>query len=73
MVKEMNEQPYIYVTKSITERFYNPVYGDDRLCECGDVYFRHFNSYEDPPFPSGCKYCDCFEFKEKIDKIGIEK
>jgi len=60
------EQPYI--VRLHTRRFgkimYNPNYGDDRICECGDPYDRHFDSYEDI-YPIGCKYCDCVEFKEK--------
>jgi len=42
---------------------YNPKYGDDRVCECGHAYYRHFDSYEDM-YPCGCKYCDCEEFIE---------
>lgn len=43
---------------------YNPDYGDDRLCECGHPYYRHFDSYEGMA-PVGCKYCGCDEFKLK--------
>jgi hypothetical protein len=41
---------------------YNPAFGNDRLCECGDPYDRHFDSYEDM-YPCGCKYCGCREFR----------
>jgi hypothetical protein len=53
---------------------YNPEYGDDRECECGHPYYRHFDSYEDMD-AIGCKYCGCFIFKEKrnIVKERIEK
>lgn len=43
---------------------YDPNFGDDRICECGHSYYRHFDSYEDMS-PVGCKYCGCDEFKEK--------
>lgn len=52
----INEKPYI-------NGEYNPDYGDDRICECGHTYDRHFDSYEDME-PVGCKYCTCHEFKE---------
>jgi hypothetical protein len=35
---------------------YDPAFGDDRLCECGHSYYRHFDTYEDMA-PVGCKYC----------------
>ena len=44
---------------------YNPKYGDDRECECGDPYYRHFDTYENME-AVGCKYCECNEFKEAI-------
>lgn len=44
-------------------RIYDPKYGDDRLCECGHAYYRHFDSYDDMR-NIGCKYCDCFSFNE---------
>lgn len=57
-----NEKPYlieiVYVHK------YNPHYGNDRVCECGHSYERHFDSYDDNE-PVGCKYCDCCTFEEK--------
>lgn len=46
---------------------YDPNFGNDRMCECGHPYYRHFDPYEDWAFV-GCKYCGCFNFKEvKID------
>jgi hypothetical protein len=42
---------------------YDPNFGDDRPCECGHPYHRHFDGYEDNA-PVGCKYCVCMEFKE---------
>ncbi|MDB4278021.1 hypothetical protein N9917_00165 [Deltaproteobacteria bacterium] len=61
----MSEQdPYITVTAEPEEkRAYNPEYGSDRLCGCGHVYYRHFDTYEGME-PVGCKYCQCYEFKE---------
>lgn len=36
----------------------------DELCECGHPYYRHFDTYDDM-LPVGCKYCECFIFREK--------
>lgn len=43
---------------------YDPNAGDDRLCQCGHPYFRHFDTYEEMA-PVGCKYCTCTRFREK--------
>jgi hypothetical protein len=40
---------------------YDPAFGDDRLCECGHEYRRHFDTYDDMR-PIGCKYCQCSEW-----------
>ena len=45
---------------------YNPDFGDDKICECGHTYYRHFDSWEGMA-PVGCKYCGCDEFKLKKD------
>ena len=58
------ELPYLEETIVRVIRKYNPKYGDDRICECGHSYERHFDSYADME-NVGCKYCDCFEFVEK--------
>lgn len=60
-----NEEPYLKETKIEikTEYKYNPKYGDDRICECGHPYYRHFDTYEQMD-PVGCKYCECGKFKE---------
>lgn len=42
---------------------YDAQFGDDRECECGHAYYRHFDGYEDNA-PVGCKYCDCETWKE---------
>lgn len=58
--------PYI-VKQVVTEiRLYNPEFGDDRICQCGHPYHRHFDGYEEPDEQDvGCKYCDCCTFVEK--------
>lgn len=53
------DKPYL----TVTTRVYNPDYGDDRVCECGHTYYRHFDTYEDMR-PIGCKYCSCRKFIE---------
>lgn len=62
----MSEKPYIIreIVKIVHE--YNPAYGDDRICECGHSYYRHFDSYEEME-PVGCKYCGCYVFVEIED------
>jgi len=59
-----DEKPYLEEIKTIIVQKYNPKYGDDRVCECGHSYYRHFDSYENM-YKCGCKYCGCFEFQEK--------
>lgn len=65
---ELENQPYIYkINITIEEqRFYNKLYGDEKVCECGHTYEKHFDSYDDN-YPVGCKYCDCVNFVEKKD------
>lgn len=53
-------------TKLNTALFYNPEYGDDKLCRCGHTYYRHFDSYENMNHV-GCKYCDCYLFDSVED------
>ena len=64
--EEVNEDPYI--KEEVVEVIwkYNPKYGDDRVCKCGHPYYRHFDTYEDM-YNCGCKYCGCYEFKEKTN------
>jgi hypothetical protein len=64
------EAPYIVTRKVVEEIHYNPKYGNDRVCECGHTYDRHFDSYEDMA-AVGCKYCECYEFKEAIESDKI--
>lgn len=56
--------PYLTSIIIHKEYKYNPQYGDDKICECGDTYYRHFDSYENMS-AIGCKYCSCNEFVEK--------
>ena len=58
------EAPYIIKTKKIKIFKYTKNYGDDRICECGHSYYRHFDTYENMR-PVGCKYCSCYRFVEK--------
>lgn len=60
----MCDEPYIEHIEMVRVRKYNPKYGNDRMCECGHPYYRHFDTYEDM-YPIGCKYCDCETFVEK--------
>ena len=64
----MNPEPP-YLEKQIIEYIYNPEYGDDRICECGHAYYRHFDSWAKME-NVGCKYCGC-EFKERINDYII--
>jgi hypothetical protein len=66
MTQKNEELPYIITERIVIDMAYNPNYGDHRMCTCGHVYYRHFDSYEDNE-PAGCKYCGCFEFVEKLD------
>ena len=64
--KENNAGPYkLGFEIEITNLYkYNPDYGDNKLCQCGHPYTRHFDSYDDMD-PVGCKYCICRHFEEK--------
>lgn len=57
-------KPYLQGIEVRVVSKYNPAYGNDKECECGHSYYRHFDSYEDMD-PCGCKYCGCYDFKEK--------
>lgn len=70
-VVDLKDVPYLVKERVVVELKYNPVYGDNRVCKCGHVYSRHFDSYEDME-ACGCKYCDCREFEEKVADKGIE-
>jgi predicted nucleic acid-binding Zn-ribbon protein len=62
----MNEEkPYLERVETIVvvHREYNHNYGDERVCQCGHVYYRHFDPYEEMS-AVGCKYCGCSQFVE---------
>ena len=59
-----NEKPYLVEFEVIKREKYNPKYGDERVCECGHSYYRHFDTYDDMN-NCGCKYCGCVQFEEK--------
>ena len=71
-------KPYIYEYKVDRTRKYNKDFGDDKECECGHPYYRHFDTYEDME-ACGCKYCGCYNFKlskkeireDKLNELGI--
>jgi hypothetical protein len=68
-----NEKPYIvqFITTAVYK--YNPNYGDDRICQCGHVYYRHFDSWDEMAHV-GCKYCWCHDFQEAdVSPKNIQK
>jgi len=40
---------------------YDKNFGDDKICDCGHEYYRHFDSWESMR-AVGCKYCGCETF-----------
>ncbi len=48
---------------------YDETFGDEKLCNCGHPYRRHFDSYDDNCHV-GCKYCECFDW-EPLDPTRI--
>lgn len=60
-------EPYIKTLELKEKWAYNPDYGDDKMCECGHPYYRHFDTYDDM-YPCGCKYCGCFTFNPVKDE-----
>ena len=66
----MIQPPYIEEQEIIIHRRYNPNYGNNRLCICGHVYYRHFDSYTDME-NVGCKYCSCGDFKEFAGEYSV--
>jgi hypothetical protein len=52
--------------QTVTEAtIYDPVFGDEKMCQCGHTYYRHFDSYEEMK-PIGCKYCGCDKFQSTL-------
>jgi hypothetical protein len=66
----MNESPYLIREIVQVVREYNPKYGDDKLCQCGHAYYRHFDSYEEMS-DVGCKYCFCVDFDPAGEYVCI--
>lgn len=63
-------EPYIEteIVEVNKKRYHNPDFGDDKMCECGHKYYRHFDGTLDKEDQAcGCKYCECWTFKEKKD------
>lgn len=67
----MKKEPYLKKERIVVEYCYNPDYGDDILCTCGHVYYRHFDTYEDMQ-ACGCKYCECYTFTEGATPVTEE-
>lgn len=73
-----DNDPYIRKYSVELTREYNKNFGDDKECECGHSYYRHFDSYENME-ACGCKYCGCYDFtlskkeirEEKLNELGI--
>lgn len=66
LLDQKDEPPYKVSMRVVVEKNYNPNYGDDRLCECGHPYYRHFDTYDNMA-NVGCKYCGCFNFVEDVN------
>jgi hypothetical protein len=59
------EKPYLKGDVKVKIHIkYNPKFGDNKICECGHTYYRHFDTYA-KMYPCGCKYCKCETFVEK--------
>jgi hypothetical protein len=64
LIESTDNEPYIKSVSLAVKFTYKPNYGDDRICECGHEYYRHFDTYEDMEVV-GCKYCGCYGFVEE--------
>lgn len=67
-----NKGPYIVTFSVNVHKEYNPHFGDDRECQCGHSYYRHFDSYEGME-ACGCKYCGCYHFELAQSEIREDK
>lgn len=65
----MKENPYLIKREVVIHKLYNPKYGDDRICECGHPYYRHFDTY-DHMAAVGCKYCQCHTFTKRTQPVN---
>lgn len=57
-VRDDGSQPYV---SCVVTKLYNPLFGDNRICECGHSYAKHFDLRDDECV--GCAYCRCEDFK----------
>ena len=65
-MNKMSNEPYIEKEIVTVIRMYNPEYGDDRICQCGHPYYRHFDPFEIEEYAAcGCKFCGCYTFVER--------
>lgn len=71
-VKIDTKSPYITTFSVNINKEYNRHFGDDKLCQCGHSYYRHFDSYEGME-ACGCKYCGCYDFKLAVSEIREDK
>ena len=71
-VAKETDSPYIPKYKVHRTNVYREDYGDDRICECGHPYHRHFDGYEDNA-AVGCKYCRCYNFREDEEATKIDR
>jgi hypothetical protein len=46
------------------DRIWNPDHDQNAWCQCGHIYSRHFDGYEDMA-AVGCKYCECYTFESE--------
>lgn len=60
------DDPYIKMYRLKEDLFYNKDFGDNKECQCGHPYYRHFDTYEQME-AIGCKYCQCYTFEEKTN------
>ena len=61
---QVENAPYHKEVIVYTKHKWNPKYDENAECECGDPYYRHFDTYEKME-AVGCKWCECMEFKPK--------
>jgi len=58
----------VVMEPAFEEMVYDEHFGDDKECECGHDYYRHFDTYDNMS-PVGCKYCGCGTWKAPPLKI----
>lgn len=59
-----------YLEEHVIKKVWNKNYNQEAVCECGHLYYRHFDTYDDM-HNVGCKYCECYEFVlSRFDREG---